>query len=775
MVTGLSTSEAEKRLAEHGKNALTPPERPSFLRKLWAQINSALIWILLAATIISGAQQEWAEFGLILGVVVINVSIGMIQEGKAEKAADALNNMLAPHCVVVRDGSRKTIDANLLVVGDIVFVQSGDRVPADIRLLKCTDLQILESMLTGESTASTKKTDAVSEKAGVGDRKCMAFSATLVQQGQGTGLVVGTGDATEIGRVNSLVQGEVEKPSSLQVQLELFGRSVTIVTLAIGITAFFLAFFYAKSTWQEAFRASVAIAVAIIPEGLPAVVTITMALGVANMSKQKAIVRKLPAVETLGSVSTVCSDKTGTLTKNEMTAVAFVTGSSANGGAHYDVSGVGYNPEQGAILAADKKPIAADVAERHRTLLRSAILPNDGGLSKTKSGLYDISGDPTDAAPLVLFTKAGGSQEAVRRDAETILDIPFESLHKWQAKVVVDTTVPGGRLAHFKGAPERILPLCGFAVRGENVGAAPVPIDRQWWFAKASELAAKGLRTIALARWVLPADYDVSNFTVAGVTATEAAPVLTIVGIIAILDPPRAECVVAIREFHSAGIVVKMITGDHPKTALAIGAALGLTTIDGEVHTGPEVDAMSDAELAAVVLTCNVYARASPENKIRIVKALQSHGQIVSMTGDGVNDAPSLKAANIGVAMGITGTDVSKEAAKIVLADDNFATIVSAVREGRRVWDNLRKVFLYNLPTNFAQGLVVFFAFVLGMTKVRLACGSARTFSAQLVYLSALLPPFPLALVHTKGSADANPGLVREYDHFGDYRRCYLL
>ena len=560
LVTGLTTAEAEKRLLEHGPNALTPPERPSFARKLWAQINSALIWILIAAAIISGAQQEWAEFGLILGVVTINVTIGLVQEGKAEKAADALNNMLAPHCTVVRDGSRKTIDANQLVVGDVVFVQSGDRVPADIRVLKCTDLQILESMLTGESTASTKKTEPVGEKAGVGDRKCMAFSATLVQQGQGTGLVVATGDATEIGRVNALVQGEVEKPSSLQVQLELFGRTVTFVTLLIGITAFFLAFFHAKATWQEAFRASVAIAVAIIPEGLPAVVTITMALGVSNMSAQKAIVRKLPAVETLGSVSTVCSDKTGTLTKNEMTAVAFVTGSPANGGATYDVSGVGYNPELGAILAADKTPVAADVAARHRALLLSAVLPNDGGLSKTKAGAYDISGDPTDAAPLVLFTKAGGAQEAVRRDAETVVDIPFESLHKWQAKVVVDTAVPGGRLGHFKGAPERILPLCGFAVAGEDVSAAPLPIDRAWWSAKASELASKGLRTIALARWVLPADFDAAKFTVAGVTATEAAPVLTIVGIIAILDPPRPECVVAIREFHAAGIVVKMIT-----------------------------------------------------------------------------------------------------------------------------------------------------------------------------------------------------------------------
>ena len=657
-----------------------------------------------------------SQFGLILGVVAINVTIGMVQEGKAEKAADALNNMLAPHCTVVRDGSRKALDADQLVVGDIVFVQSGDRIPADIRLLTCTDLQVLESMLTGESLAVTKTITPVAEKSGLGDRKCMCFSATLVQQGQGMGLVVATGDHTAIGSINALVQGEVEKPTSLQVQLELFGRTITACTIALGIAAFLLAFFYTKTSWSEAFRASVAIAVAIIPEGLPAVVTITMALGVNAMAKQNAIVRKLPAVETLGSVSTVCSDKTGTLTKNQMTAVAFVTGGPATGGAHYAVSGVGYDPTVGSILSADGTPVPPEVAARHRTLLRSAVLPNDGGLSKGASGTWEISGDPTDVAPLVLFTKAGGVHEAEQRAAEKLTVVPFESLHKWQAVMVKDASVPAGRVVHLKGAPERLLPLCGDVVTGEDVLAAPTTIDGAWWAAKASELSSKGLRVLAVARWAPPASFDASSLTVAYVS-TQPKPFLTLVGLIAILDPPRDECIVAIREFHSAGIVVKMITGDHPKTAVAIGTALGLTTADGEVHTGPEVDEMSDEQLAAVVLTCNVYARASPENKIRIVKALQSHGQIVSMTGDGVNDAPSLKAANIGVAMGITGTDVSKEAAKIVLADDNFATIVLAVREGRRVWDNLRKVFLYNLPTNFAQGLVVFFSFVLGMKK----------------------------------------------------------
>ena len=459
-------------------------------------------------------------------------------------------------------------------------------------------------MLTGESLAVKKTTEPVAEKAGVGDRKCIGFSATLVQQGQGIGLVVATGDSTAIGSINALVQGEEEKPSSIQVQLELFGRVVTIVTVLLGIAAFLLAFFYAKSTWQEAFRASVAIAVAVIPEGLPAVVTITLALGVSAMASHNAIIRKLPAVETLGSVSTgearllvprpaacpsmppplpapatkpVCSDKTGTLTKNEMTAVKLVTGNAANGGAEYPVAGVGYDPSAGSVLDPESnKPIAPAAAERLRTLVLSSVLPNDGGLSQGAKGRWEISGDPTDVAPLVLFTKLGGAHEAVRRAAEKVKVIPFESLHKWQAMLVRDAAVPGGRVLHIKGAPERLFPLCSGAVAGEDVGAEPAPFDSAWWSAKAAELSGNGLRVIAVARWAPPADFDASELTVEWVGAH--APFLTITCLMAILDPPRAECVVAIREFHEAGIVVKMITGDHPKTALgeSSGAVAGM-------------------------------------------------------------------------------------------------------------------------------------------------------------------------------------------------------
>jgi magnesium-transporting ATPase (P-type) len=436
-------------------------------------------------------------------------------------------------------------------------------------------------MLTGESLAVTKTTAPVAAEKGVGDRKCMAFSATLVQQGQGLGLVVATGDLTAIGSINALVQGEAEKPSSLQVQLELFGRWVTIITLLIGIAAFLLAFFYSKTDWAEAFRASVAIAVAIIPEGLPAVVTITMALGVSNMASKKAIVRKLPAVETLGSVSTVCSDKTGTLTKNEMTAVELVTAE-----ANYTVKGVGYDPRLGKVLSSagpDAPPVGAEQEARLRALVLSAVLPNDGGLS-VEGAKVGISGDPTDVAPLVLFEKLGGSYTAAQAAFPKLGVVPFESLHKWQAVLVEDKGVPGGRVVHLKGAPERLIPLCGTAVAREDAAGAPAPIDAATWTAKAAALSSKGLRVLALARWVPDAAWDSKNLTVEWIGAQSGA--LTLVGLVAILDPPRDECIQAIREFHAAGIEVKMITGDHPQTAVAIGAALGLCPPGGEVHTG---------------------------------------------------------------------------------------------------------------------------------------------------------------------------------------------
>jgi len=438
-----------------------------------------------------------------------------------------------------------------------------------------------------------------------------------------------------------------------------------------------------------------------------------MALGVSTMASHKAIVRKLPAVETLGSVSTVCSDKTGTLTKNEMTAVAFITAST-----RYSVTGVGYDPTLGVLVQPDgTTAVPAENLALIRGLLLSAVLPNDGGLSKssTGDGSWGISGDPTDVAPLVLFEKSGGSYRTAQSAARKLAVVPFESEHKWQGVCVADESSPTSRVVHIKGAPERIIPMCATALSGDSLDAPASPLDKSFWEAAAAELSSKGLRVLACARWHPPADWDTSTLTVPWVTNSK--PFLTMVGLIAILDPPRPECIKAIAAFHEAGIVCKMITGDHPKTALAIGVALGLAKPGGMTLTGPQVDALSDEELKKQVLECNVYARASPDNKIRIVKALQSNKQIVSMTGDGVNDAPSLKAANIGVAMGITGTDVSKEAAKIVLQDDNFGTIVEAVREGRRVWDNLQKIFLYNLPTNFSQGLVVFFSFALGFKE----------------------------------------------------------
>lgn len=716
-------------------------------------------------------------------MIAINITIGIVQEGNAEKAAEALKAMLSPLATVVRGGERKSVDAVDLVPGDIVFVQSGDRIPADVRWLSVTNLQVQEAMLTGESLPVAKGTAPAASKAALGDRRCMGFSATLVMSGQALGVVVETGDWAEIGKINALVAGvdADAMKTNLLVQLEIFGRFISIVVLIIGVTALLVAHLARDVPIGIAFQAAVAIAVAIIPEGLPAVVTITLAVGVQSMASKHAIIRQLPAVEALGSVNVICSDKTGTLTKNEMTAVGVVAAD-----AQYRVTGAGYAPtgdlyldQPGAAADASAPPIPAEEAAAVRALLVGGVHCNDSALTRdtapadckasaTQSGGsvdgWRSTGDPTELALLTVALKAGFTSIADARQAAPRLGaVPFESEHKFMATVHAAT---GGYVMHVKGAPDRLLPRCALQVKGMKAAVHPVhenssaavtePVDREFWSNSAAELSARGLRVLALCRAVLPQECDPASVTTS--TILEGEPLLTMVCLVAILDPPRDEAVTAIAEAHSAGIVVKMITGDHPKTALAIAGMLGIvsngakcdaaappagSTIAGGreevtvtfhakplVFTGPQLDAMTDDELAVVVMHCNVFARASPENKIRIVRALQKNGQICSMTGDGVNDAPALKAANIGVAMGITGTEVSKEAAKMVLADDNFASIIAAVKEGRRVWDNLRKILLFTLPTNFAQGFATFFAYIVGMenvplTPVQVSCATA--------------------------------------------------
>ena len=714
--SGLTEEEAARRIEKYGPNRLTPPKKETFLRKLFRHINNVLIYILMVAAAFSiyfaiddyegdGGFSSWTEFGLIIGVIVINVLIGLIQEGKAEKAADAIKAMLSSKATVLRDGETYEIDAENVVPGDVVYLKSGNKVPADVRMISVNMLQVQEDILTGESCPVSKNLEAVSVKAGVGDRKCMAYSGTLVTTGEACVVVCETGDRTEIGRISNLVSNVEKVETNLQRQLHIVGLVIGACVVMIAIAAFFLGWQGPFGfVWQKAFKNSIATAVAIIPEGLPAVVTITLALGVSAMAKENAIIRQLPCVETLGSLTVICSDKTGTLTKSEMTSVALQSSSC-----RVDISGVGYEPK-GEFTISGK----GEIDERQKAffahlLLVGSLCSNSSLLEttneKTGDTVWKASGNPTEVAIVVGARKLGLDPKALREEHERIASIPFESSHKFMATV---NRVADGRAKIFvKGAADKLINLSADQLINDSVDQRG-PIDTGFWHKQVKALSSKGLRVLALCE----ADVDISDdfSEISASYIIDRPKFLTIVGLVAILDPPREECIPSIEEAHKAGIVVKMITGDHADTALAIGIMLGIAEEGGVVYTGPQLDEMSEEQLKDIVQDCNIFARSSPENKIDIVKALQAIGEISSMTGDGVNDAPALKAANIGVAMGIAGTDVSKEAAQMVLADDNFTTILVAVKEGRRVWDNLRKILAFNLPCNFAQGLSVFFS-----------------------------------------------------------------
>ncbi|KAI8462702.1 MAG: cation transporting ATPase [Monoraphidium minutum] len=745
---GLGAAEAARRLSEFGPNALTQAERPGLLRKIWVQINSTVIWILFVAAIIKGAMQSWPEFGLVLAVIVINTAIGLFQEGKAEKAADAIKAMLSSNALAVRDGEPCTIPADQLVPGDVVIIKSGDKIPADLRLLEATNLQVQEAMLTGESVPVSKVLSPAPLAAGLGDRKCMCFSATNVVSGAARGVVVATGDSAEIGQINKMVSTVDTARNNLLHQLEILGRWLTVLVAAIALISFLLALLVRGFGVSGAFSSAVSIAVAIIPEGLPAVVTIVLAIGTTVMAHNNAIIRQLPAVETLGSLNIICSDKTGTLTKNEMTVVKVRTAASL-----FSVTGVGYAPvgsfsldtpgdaAAAAAAAADAgaadapaaggAPLGDAAAAALRALLEGAALCNDSTLSKAtdEAGVvtYSPLGAPTEVALLTAAEKAGISVKALKAAKPRVASF-MATVHD----------EGGRRVMYVKGAPDRLLPLCATQVTSDDLAAPPAPLDAGFWHDQQAALSSQGLRVLALCRAELQPGEDLSALNPAAILGRGRR--LSLVLLAAILDPPRPEAIAAVKVARSAGITVKMITGDHSLTALAIGKMLGLGGSD-QVFTGPEVDRMDDTALKLIVMDCNVYARASPENKLRIVRALQEHKQVVAMTGDGVNDAPALKAADVGVAMGITGTDVSKEAAKMVLADDNFASIVAAVeqargRGGRRVWDNIRKILVFNLPVNLAQGMTVLYALIIGLSDVPLTSLQARARAAAVLLVN---------------------------------------
>jgi magnesium-transporting ATPase (P-type) len=694
---GLSAQEAADRLAVVGPNLLPEPARtPAWLRFL-GHFNDTLIFILLGAAAIKATMADWLDFWVIMAVAIINAVIGYLQEGRAEKALAGIRGMLSSHAQVRRDGGWATIDAADLVPGDVVRLAPGDKVPADLRLIQTFQLRIEEAALTGESVPSAKQTEPVAEDAGVGDRASMAFSGTIVSAGQGRGIVTATGAATEIGRIQTLVGEAGTLQTPLTKELAQFGKVLTLVILGMAVVMMLIGRFLHRMPFGELISATIGFAVAAIPEGLPALVTITLAIGVQQMARRNAITRKLPAVEALGSVTTVCSDKTGTLTKNEMTVRRMVTPV-----AEYETSGLGYDPK-GRIVRADRAgdgQTAEDDGDL-RALLAVADLCNDAHIVRGDDeggAAWKLVGEPTEGALKVAAMKGGVHQgPSVRR----IGVVPFDSANKFMA--TLNESPDGSRAILVKGAPDRLLDR-SLTQRGAGGGET---LDRVFWERAIERLSGEGLRVLAAARTPTRADdVDVDDLRD-----------LEFLGLWGILDPPRPEAIEAIADCHRAGIRVKMITGDHAGTALAISREMGLvTTDDVRVLTGAELEALSQEQLKEVVRDVDVYARASPEHKIRIVRALQSHGEVVAMTGDGVNDAPALTRADVGVAMGIKGTEATKEAAEIVLADDNFATIRSAIREGRRIYDNLRKSVVFLLPTNGAQSLVILVAIVFGLT-----------------------------------------------------------
>ena len=691
---GLSTEEAARRLTAHGPNRLPAAKGRGPLRRLIAQFDNVLIYVLLAAGVITVLLGHVVDAGVIFGVVAINAAIGYVQEGKAEQALAAIQAMIAPRCSVLRDGQRFTIDAADVVPGDVVLLEAGDRVPADLRLTRARNLRIDEALLTGESVAAEKDTERVAPHAPLAERTGMAYSGTLAVAGQGQGIAVATGAATEIGRISGMLQALEPQTTPLVRQMNRFGQRLTAVILAVSAITFAWAVWLGGYPLDDAFLIVVGLAVAAIPEGLPAVMTITLAVGVRRMAARNAIIRRLPAVETLGSVSIICTDKTGTLTRNEMTVRTAFT--QAGG---LDVTGVGYEPH-GAIRSGDV-PVTAASDPVLDALARAAVLCNDAALRHVE-GRWVVDGDPMEGALLSFAVKAGLDPHAERQAFSRLDEVPFDAHYRLMA--TLNDAGPGA-IVHVKGAPEAVIARCR-AQLGPN---GPAPLDHAAVTALAEGLAAEGQRVLALAADLAPSRRDM-------VDLDDLDGSLVLLGIVGLIDPPREEAIAAVAACRSAGITVKMITGDHAETARTIGRQLALAD-NLTVTSGADIDALDDMEaLRHIARETEIFARTSPEHKLRIVEALQADGAIVAMTGDGVNDAPALKRADVGVAMGLKGTEAAKEAAEMVLADDNFASIVAAVHEGRTVYDNLNKVIGWTLPTNGGEAMTIIAAVAFGLT-----------------------------------------------------------
>ncbi len=685
---GLTHDEVSERLEKYGENRITPKKRQSSLVRFLLQFHQPLIYILLAATGVTLLLGEYLDSAVIFAVVLINSIIGYIQETKALKAIDALSKSMSTNATVIRNGKQTMVNSIKLVPGDIVTVQPGDKMPADLRLVSIKDLQVDESALTGESVAAEKSIELVNENAIIGDRKNLGFATTMVTYGTGKGIVVSTGDRTEVGKINQSIASAEELDTPLTLKIKNFSRVLLWVILGLSSLILVVAYLRGESL-ADAFMVAVALMVGAIPEGLPAAVTIMLAIGVGQMAKKKAIIRKLVAVETLGSTNVICSDKTGTLTENQMTVQKIMAG-----GELFEVTGLGYKPEgkvlfEGEVVGLNHKPAL-------QYLLRGGVLCNDSRI-KEEEGRWISEGDPTEAALISAAEKAGIKDLSIDQFYPRIDEIPFQSENQYMATLHKHEK----NILFMKGSLEAILRSCSGMI---NETGKIVTLDKGFIEKYADEMAAEGLRVLAFAVKEFSSEKTtISNEDVKGE--------MNFMGLQGMIDPPRSEAIKAVGLCQKAGIHVKMITGDHALTAATIASQLGIKgkAENGKLKsfTGVELQKFSDEELPDIAEEVSVFARVSPDQKLRLVKALQAKNKVVAMTGDGVNDGPALKQANIGIAMGITGTEVAKDASDMVLTDDNFASIEAAVEEGRGVLDNLTKFIVWTLPTNLGEALVI--------------------------------------------------------------------
>ena len=689
-VEGLPDTEAANRLHTFGKNLLPKKKKKSIIVRFSKHFNDILVYVLFVAAVITFFLAHYIDMVIIVTVAIINASIGFFQENKAGKALEDIKKMLSLKAQVIRSGRRSEIDASELTVGDIVLLSPGDKVPADLRLIRADNLRIEESPLTGESVPSEKDINVLPINTMLGDRTNMAFSGTTVSAGTGAGIVVAVGEKTELGKINQMMANVEEIATPLLKQTAQFGKVVSIVILVGAIFIYLFGHFFRDYEPLKLLMSVIGLAIAAIPEGLPAIISIILAIGVQNMAKRNSIVRTLPSVETLGAVSVICSDKTGTLTKNEMTVKTLETRDET-----YSVTGTGYAPD-GDVLLSNGEKVDFTKELVLQELIKSFNICNEASLGKDEDGLWMIDGDPTEGSLITLFYKA----DIDHTPPERISTIPFDSSYKYMATLVERTDY---NIIYIKGAPEKLMDMAEL----EMATVCEEVFQRKYWDNKISELASSGQRVICAA-------YKIVDKSVKTIDHDDIHDGIVFIGLAGIIDPPRDEVIPAIQKCKEAGITVKMITGDHVDTARTIARKLGISD-DDKALQGKDLEQMSDEEMETAVMECDIFARTSPEHKLRLIKALQAQNVICAMTGDGVNDAPALKKADVGIAMGIKGTEVSKDAAEIVLADDNFSTIVAAVEEGRRVYDNLKKTILFILPTNGAESFLIIASILFGM------------------------------------------------------------